>query len=172
MSGRRSARIRVLIHVSRTIRIRISRAVVVRRRSAGPPAVCRACGRLPLRPVILRSWLIRPLLILIGPLLRLAWPLLILVSTLLILVLPKILLTILPRLHLNITELPLRSATVKSALAGHRDNAQAEKQDCSSHRRRTHSFRVGNPVHESFSRQAAEMVNRQSPFWLPVSASI
>jgi hypothetical protein len=112
------------------------------------------------------------LLILIGPLLRLAWPLLILVSTLLILVLPKILLTILPRLHLNITELPLRSATVKSALAGHRDNAQAEKQDCSSHRRRTHSFRVGNPVHESFSRQAAEMVNRQSPFWLPVSASI
>lgn len=160
------------IHVSGAIRIGISRARIVRRRSAGSPAVGRARGHLPLRPVILRSWLIRPLLILIGPLLRLAWPLLILVSTLLILVLPKILLTILPRLHLNITELPLRSATVKSALAGHRDNAQAEKQDCSSHRRRTHSFRVGNPVHEYFSRQAAEMVNRQSPFWLPVSASI
>lgn len=103
---------------------------------------------MPLPSVILRSWLIRPLLILIGPLLRLILPLLILVSALLILkprlilVLPRILLAILPRLKLCITELPLRSATVKSALAERRGNAQAKEQDCPGHHSRAHSLRV------------------------------
>jgi hypothetical protein len=82
---------------------------------------------------------------------------LLVLKPLLILVLPLILLSVPAALQLGITELPLRSATVKSALARSRDNAQAEEQDCPGYCRRTHSFRVGSPVHESFSRQAAEM---------------
>jgi hypothetical protein len=172
MSWRRGARvrvsIRVWIRVSRAIRIGICRAIVVRRRSARAASVGWVCGRLPLRWAILRVLLIRSLLRLIGPLLTLVrpliligllrsligplligvwpliliWPLRRLIGPLLILVLPLVLLTILPVLKLNRTELPLWSSTVKSALAGRRDNAQAEEQDCPGHYRRTHSFRV------------------------------
>jgi hypothetical protein len=63
-------------------------------------------------------------------------------------------LTILPRLQLRITERPHGTATALNALARRHDNAQAEKQDCPGYCRRTHSFRVGSPVHESFSERA------------------
>lgn len=78
---------------------------------------------MPLCSVILRSWLVRPLLILIGPLLRLVRPLLVLVSALLVLKPPLILLTILSGLHLNIAELLHGTATPFDALAVRRDNS-------------------------------------------------
>ena len=156
MSRRRGAWICVWIRVSLPIRIGICRASVVGCGIPRPPAVCRICGRLPLQPVVLRSWLIRPLLILVGTLLRLIWSLLVLIPALLIL--KRTLLIpvwpILPALQLSVTELPLRCPAIKSALARRRDHAQAQEQDCPGYCRRTHSFRVGSPVQNSFSERA------------------
>src|ERR1039458_6534857 len=142
--------IRVSIHGSGTIRIRLSGASVVRRRRAWTAAICGICGRLPLRSVILRSWLVWPLLILVWPLL--VRPLLILIGSPLVLIRPLILGPVLPPLQLSVAELPKWSATALDALARRHDNAQAEEQDCPGYCRRTHSFRVGSPIHESFSR--------------------
>jgi hypothetical protein len=100
------------------------------------------------------------LLILVGPLLRLVRPLRILTPALLGLMAPKILLSILPRLHLRKAERPHRAAPF-NALAGRRHDRQTKEQDRRGHRRRTHSFRVGCPVHESFSEPAP------SGAWLP-----
>ena len=85
MSWRRRARIHVLIHVSGTIRIGISRSSVVRRRRAWTAAIRGICGRLRLRPFILRTLLVRSLLILVGSLLLLVRSLLILIAALLVL---------------------------------------------------------------------------------------
>jgi hypothetical protein len=58
------------------------------------------------------------------------------------------------------------------ALAGGPGDGQTEKHDRCGDRRRTHSLRVGIPVHQSFSRQAAEMSENQSPVWLLERSSI
>ena len=105
-----------------------------------------------MRAIILRALLVRPLLILVGSLLRLVRPLLILKRSPLVLIPPLILGSILPPLQLCVAELPKWSATALDALAGRRDNAQAEKQNCPGYCCRTHSFRVPGPVHKSFSR--------------------
>jgi hypothetical protein len=121
----------------------------------------------------LRALLVRPLLlILVRPLLRLVLPLrilirplLILIRTLLVLVWPllRAVLALIrgsvrPGLKLGIAELSHRRATIKAALGGNRNRSQkkerAEKQDRSGDCRRTHSFRVGSPVHKSISKWA------------------
>jgi hypothetical protein len=107
-----------------------------------------------LRLVRPRLILVRALLRLIRSLLILIWPLLWLIRPLLRLVLPLILRYVLPSLKLRVTE--RRSAFI-AALPSRRNHGQTKEQDRCGHRRRTHSFRVGCPVHESFSRHAAEM---------------
>jgi hypothetical protein len=127
--------------------------------------------------VILRRWLIRPLLILVRPLLLLVrslilvrplliliWPLLLLVRSLVLIrpllipILALILRSVLPSLHLRVSELAPRSAALKTALAGcghHGETKErAKEQDRRGNRRRTHSFRVGIPVHKTFSELA------------------
>lgn len=122
----------------------------------------------------MRVLLVRSLLTLVGPLLRLVpslliliRPLLVLIRPLLIPVLPLILRTVLPGLELGIAEPPHCRATIGSALAGNRNRGQkkkrAEKQDRSGDCRRTHSFRVGIPVHKTIPELA--------PCWLRAGAS-
>ena len=86
----------------------------------------------PLRGVILRALLIRPLLILVWALLRLVLPLRILIRPLLILIRPLLVLvrpllisvwplirrSVLPGLELGIAELTHRRATIEAALGG------------------------------------------------------
>jgi uncharacterized RDD family membrane protein YckC len=88
-----------------------------------------------LRGVILRTLLVRPLLILVRPLLRLVLPLRVLIRPLLILIRPLLVLvwpllisvwplilgSVLPRLELGIAELPHRRATIGAALGGNRN---------------------------------------------------
>jgi hypothetical protein len=97
-------------------------------------------------------------LILVRPLLILIWPLLRLILPLLIPILAPILRSILPSLHLCVSELAPRSSALKITLAGSGSHGEtkerAEEQDRCGHRRRTHSFRIGIPVHESFSKWA------------------
>src|SRR5580698_10264810 len=184
MPGRRGAG----IYISGTIRARIRRTVVVRRWSAGSASICRVRGSRPLRRVIwplrgviLRALLIRPLLILVWALLRLVLPLRILIRPLLILIRPLLVLvrpllisvwplirrSVLPGLELGIAELPHRGATIGAALGGNGSHSQkkdrAEKQDRSGDCRRTHSFRVRSPVHKFFSERALLGA------WLPAS---
>jgi hypothetical protein len=148
----------------------ISWAVVTRRWCAGATTIgwvtrCGVTGSRPLPAVILRARLVRPLLILVRPLrlilpLRiLIWPLLILIRPLLVLVWP-LLISILPLirssvrsgLELGIAKLAAGGAALETTLARNRNRAQAEKQDRSGDCRRTHSIRVGSPVHKSISK--------------------
>lgn len=153
-----------------TIRSGIAGALIVRRLNVGAAAESRACRRGALHAVILRRLLIRPLLglirpllILIRPLLILIWPLLLVRSLILILpllipILPLILCSVLPSLHLRVSKLAACSTALKAALTGRGRHGEtkkrAEEQDRSGSRRRTHSFRVGIPVHECFSERA------------------
>ena len=151
------------INIAGTISVGISRAGIVRRRSAGSVSGSRICGCRSLCAVILRDWLIRPLLGLVLPLLilvrlllRLIRPLLILIRSLLILirpslrlvlpllipVLPLILRSVRPGLKLRITELPERWTAFIAALPGRRNHGQTEEQDRCGYRRRMLSFRV------------------------------
>jgi endonuclease/exonuclease/phosphatase (EEP) superfamily protein YafD len=103
--------------------------------------------------------LVLPLLILNWPLLILNWPLiLILILALLLLILP-LLLALLPGSLALIQRRTRRRglALTIAALAERSGGRQRENQDRSGERRRTPSLRVGSPVHESFSRQQAEM---------------
>jgi len=137
---------------------------------------------------LLRLRLIRARLILIRALLRLRliWALLRLILPRLILILARLVLTlpllipvlrlvrrsVLTRLGLGKARLLLWGRT-SAALAHCHNITETQEQDRCGDCHRTHSFRVGSPVHESFSRRAAEMSRKsQSPFWLPVRVSI
>jgi hypothetical protein len=129
-------------------------------------------ARLILIRTLLRLRLIRARLILIWALLRLILPRLILILPLLIPVLRLVRRSILTRLGLGKAKLLLWGRT-GAALAHCHYITETQEQDRCGDCHRTHSFRVGSPVHESFSRRAAEMSTKsQSPFWLPVRVSI
>jgi len=155
--------------------------VGISRRGVGRPpgtilgAACRVCRRRALSAAILRALRILPLLalklpllilvllILVLPLLGLVLPRRILVLALLIPISPLALLTVHARLWLRVARPRLRRLARGAALAGSPDDGQTEEQDRHGDRRRMPSFRVGGPVHESRSRQAAEMSESQSP---------
>ena len=108
-------------------------------------AVLLVRGRLAHAAITLR-------LTLIGSLLVLVLALLILVLSLLILELPPLNLLAASRPLLGISR-PCRRRGF--ALTAGLKRGQTEEQNRSSDCRRTHSFRVSNPVHRSFSRQRA-----------------
>jgi len=136
-------------------------------------------ARLILIWALLRLRLIRARLILIWALLRLILPRLILILARQVLILPLLIpvlrlvrRSILTRLGLGKARLLLWGRT-GAALAHCHNITETQEQDRCGDCHRTHSFRVGSPVHESFSRRAAEMSRKsQSPFWLPVRVSI
>ena len=115
-------------------------------------AICGVAGRRAHSTVTLRLALIGPLLILIGPL--------ILVLALLILELPILLILLADGLTLLSETRPRRRRRL--ALAARLKCRQTQEQDCSGNSRRTHSFRVWNPVHRSYSRQPATNSKRIS----------
>jgi hypothetical protein len=141
-------RSRAGIIAARAICVGIAGALIVRRLNVGTAAESRARGRWALAAVILGRLLIRPLLRFVRPLLGLILPLL-------IPVLPPILRSILPSLHLRVSKLAARSTALKNALTGRGNDGEtkerAEEQDRCGYRRRTQSFRVGIPVHKTFS---------------------
>ena len=142
-------------------------STLISRISIGPlrtelTAVGRVAGLLANASVVLGLALIGHLLILIGPLpipikplLILIRPRLVLVRSLLILVLPLLILILPLLLVLLPGRLPCRLALGKArrrwrrlaALSGNFKCGQTEKQDRSGYCRRTHTFRVSNPVH-------------------------
>lgn len=101
-------------------------------------AACGVARILTDSTVVLRLALIRPLLILIGTL---------------ILELPILLILLADSRALLSETRPRRRRRV--ALAACLKCRQTQEQDCSGNSRRTHSFRVWNPVHRSYSRQPA-----------------